>query len=110
MVERLGLRSGECGSQRFDQRAVLSWIYGAGVQEESVALDAGDDRRLVGSQAAGHDLGRASWPRGYREEAGGVGWPRIFAASALGSLPLIGLFLGAQRYLVGGLTFSGMKQ
>ena len=46
----------------------------------------------------------------YREEAGGVGWPRIFAASALGSLPLIGLFLGAQRYLVGGLTFSGIKQ
>lgn len=45
----------------------------------------------------------------YREEAGGVGWPRIFAASALGSLPLIGLFLAAQRQLVGGLSFSGLK-
>lgn len=45
----------------------------------------------------------------YREEAGGAGWPRIFAAATLGSLPLIVLFLFAQRYLVGGLTFSGLK-
>ena len=46
----------------------------------------------------------------FREEAGGIGWPRIFAASVLGSAPLIVLFLFAQRYLVGGLTLSGIKQ
>jgi multiple sugar transport system permease protein len=36
-------------------------------------------------------------------------WPRIFAASAMGALPLIALFLLAQRYLVGGISLSGMK-
>ena len=36
-------------------------------------------------------------------------WPRIFAASVMGSVPLILLFLGAQRYLVGGISLSGMK-
>ena len=36
-------------------------------------------------------------------------WPRIFAASAMGAAPLITLFLVAQRYLVGGISLSGMK-
>ena len=36
-------------------------------------------------------------------------WPRIFAASVMGSTPLIALFLAAQRYLVGGISLSGMK-
>ena len=36
-------------------------------------------------------------------------WPRIFAASVMGSVPLIILFLVAQRYLVGGISLSGMK-
>ena len=36
-------------------------------------------------------------------------WPRIFAAGVMGSAPLIVLFLAAQRYLVGGISLSGMK-
>ncbi len=36
-------------------------------------------------------------------------WPRIFAASVMGAAPLIFLFLVAQRYLVGGISLSGMK-
>ena len=36
-------------------------------------------------------------------------WPRIFAASGMGAAPLIALFLAAQRYLVGGISLSGMK-
>ncbi|MFT5086917.1 MAG: multiple sugar transport system permease protein [Candidatus Latescibacterota bacterium] len=36
-------------------------------------------------------------------------WPRIFAASVMGAVPLIALFLLAQRYLVGGISLSGMK-
>lgn len=36
-------------------------------------------------------------------------WPRIFAASVMGSFPLIVLFLAAQKYLVGGISLSGMK-
>ena len=36
-------------------------------------------------------------------------WPRIFAASVMGSFPLILLFLAAQKYLVGGISLSGMK-
>ncbi len=36
-------------------------------------------------------------------------WPRIFAASVMGAAPLIALFLLAQRYLVGGISLSGMK-
>ena len=36
-------------------------------------------------------------------------WPRIFAASVMGAAPLIFLFLLAQRYLVGGISLSGMK-
>ena len=36
-------------------------------------------------------------------------WQRIFAASAMGAAPLIALFLAAQRYLVGGISLSGMK-
>ena len=38
-----------------------------------------------------------------------VDWPRIFAASAMGSVPLIAMFVIAQRYLVGGISLSGMK-
>lgn len=44
----------------------------------------------------------------FRSETG-ADWPRIFAASVMGAAPLIGLFLGAQRYLVGGISLSGMK-
>ena len=36
-------------------------------------------------------------------------WPRVFAASVMGAAPLILLFLVAQRYLVGGISLSGMK-
>jgi|SRR5579871_668774 len=36
-------------------------------------------------------------------------WPRVFAASVLGSVPLIALFYAAQRYLVSGITLSGIK-
>lgn len=39
----------------------------------------------------------------------GADWPRVFAASVMGALPLIALFLLAQRYLVGGISLSGMK-
>jgi len=44
----------------------------------------------------------------FREESG-ADWPRIFAASVMGSLPLIGLFLVAQRYIIGGISLSGLK-
>ncbi len=44
----------------------------------------------------------------FREESG-ADWPRIFAASVMGSLPLIALFLLAQRYLVRGISLSGLK-
>ncbi len=44
----------------------------------------------------------------FREESG-ADWPRIFAASVMGSLPLIAMFLLAQRYLIGGISLSGMK-
>ena len=44
----------------------------------------------------------------FREESG-ADWPRIFAASVMGSLPLIGLFLVAQRHLVGSISLSGLK-
>ncbi len=36
-------------------------------------------------------------------------WPRVLAASVLGSGPLILLFYAAQRYLVGGISLSGLK-
>ena len=36
-------------------------------------------------------------------------WPRVLAASVMGSLPLILLFYAAQRFLVGGISLSGMK-
>ena len=36
-------------------------------------------------------------------------WPRILAASVMGSFPLILLFYVAQRFLVGGISLSGMK-
>jgi len=39
----------------------------------------------------------------------GADWPRVFAASVMGALPLIAAFLLAQRYLVGGISLSGMK-
>ena len=44
----------------------------------------------------------------FREESG-ADWPRIFAASTMGSLPLICLFLVAQRYIIGGISLSGLK-
>jgi multiple sugar transport system permease protein len=36
-------------------------------------------------------------------------WPRILAASVMGSFPLILLFYTVQRFLVGGISLSGMK-
>ena len=44
----------------------------------------------------------------FREDSGSD-WPRIFAASVMGSAPLILLFLLAQRYLVRGISLSGLK-
>ena len=44
----------------------------------------------------------------FREESS-ADWPRIFAASVMGSVPLIVLFLLAQRYLVQGISLSGLK-
>jgi multiple sugar transport system permease protein len=44
----------------------------------------------------------------FREESG-ADWPRIFAASVMGSLPLIVLFLFAQKCLVGSISLSGLK-
>ncbi len=44
----------------------------------------------------------------FRSETG-ADWPRVFAASVMGAAPLIVLFLIAQRYLVGGISLSGMK-
>jgi len=39
----------------------------------------------------------------------GQDWPRVLAASVMGSAPLIVLFYAAQRHLVGSITLSGMK-
>jgi len=36
-------------------------------------------------------------------------WPKVFAASVMGSAPLIALFLAAQKYIIGGISLSGMK-
>ncbi len=36
-------------------------------------------------------------------------WPRILAAGVMGSAPLIALFYLAQKFLVGGISLSGMK-
>lgn len=36
-------------------------------------------------------------------------WPRILAAGVMGSFPLIVLFYAAQRFLIGGISLSGMK-
>ena len=36
-------------------------------------------------------------------------WPNILAATTLGTLPLIVLFLLVQRYIIGGITLSGLK-
>jgi multiple sugar transport system permease protein len=44
----------------------------------------------------------------FRDDSGGD-WPRVFAASVMGSAPLILLFLLAQRYLVRGISLSGLK-
>ncbi|MFC1525976.1 carbohydrate ABC transporter permease [Candidatus Latescibacterota bacterium] len=44
----------------------------------------------------------------FRSETG-ADWPRVFAASVMGAAPLIALFLLAQRYLVGGISLSGLK-
>jgi len=39
----------------------------------------------------------------------GQDWPRVLAASVMGSFPLILLFYAAQRFIVGGISLSGMK-
>ena len=44
----------------------------------------------------------------FRDDSGGD-WPRVFAASVMGSAPLILLFLLAQRYIVRGISLSGLK-
>jgi len=44
----------------------------------------------------------------FRDDSGGD-WPRVFAASVMGSAPLILLFLLAQRFLVRGISLSGLK-
>ena len=44
----------------------------------------------------------------FRDE-GIIVWPKIFAASVLGSAPLVVLFLFAQKYIIGGISLSGMK-
>lgn len=36
-------------------------------------------------------------------------WPRVLAASVMGSFPILVLFYAAQRFLVGGISLSGMK-
>jgi multiple sugar transport system permease protein len=36
-------------------------------------------------------------------------WPRVLAASVMGSFPLILLFYAAQRHLIGGISLSGMR-
>ena len=36
-------------------------------------------------------------------------WPRVLAATIMGTAPLIVLFYAAQRFLVGGISLSGMK-
>ncbi|HUW61494.1 MAG TPA: carbohydrate ABC transporter permease [Candidatus Bathyarchaeia archaeon] len=44
----------------------------------------------------------------FRHEAG-IYWNSVFAGSVIASFPLIGLTLLAQRYIIGGITLSGMK-
>jgi len=44
----------------------------------------------------------------FRDESS-IAWPKIFAASVMGSAPLIALFAVAQKHIVGGITLSGMK-
>ncbi len=39
----------------------------------------------------------------------GQDWPRVLAAAAMGSTPLILVFYAAQKFLVGGISLSGMK-
>lgn len=39
----------------------------------------------------------------------GQDWPRVLAAGVMGSAPLIVLFYLAQKFLVGGISLSGMK-
>ena len=38
-----------------------------------------------------------------------VYWPQVLAASVVGSAPLIFLFLVSQKFLIGGITLSGLK-
>ena len=38
-----------------------------------------------------------------------VFWPYILAGSVIGSAPLIGIFLISQKFLIGGITLSGLK-
>ncbi len=44
----------------------------------------------------------------FRDE-GTIFWPKIFAASVMGSAPLVVLFAFAQKYIIGGIALSGMK-
>ena len=44
----------------------------------------------------------------FRDE-GQVYWPQVLAGSVIGSLPLIAIFLVAQKFLIGGITLSGLK-
>ena len=36
-------------------------------------------------------------------------WPRVLAATVMGTIPLVILFYAAQRFIVGGISLSGMK-
>ena len=40
---------------------------------------------------------------------GGDIWPVLLAGSVIGSAPLIVIFLICQKFLIGGITLSGLK-
>ena len=44
----------------------------------------------------------------FRQEAT-TEWPRVFAGSVAATLPIIVLFLITQRYIIGGISLSGLK-
>ena len=43
------------------------------------------------------------------KDEGNVYWPQILAGSVIGSAPLIFIFLVSQKFLIGGITLSGLK-
>ena len=43
------------------------------------------------------------------QQMSNIEWTNVFAASTLASLPVIVLFFLAQRYIIGGITLSGLK-